>query len=199
MWKIFVSLMLALMLAGCSLLSKPKAVDSAQEQSPLPEGLVENYNKGLELLKNNNLPEALTYWQELSAAYPNYPGIWANLALTELQLTHWEQSQSYLDKAFAIQAGFCPALKIQALLKRQLGQFKDAEGFYLSALACDGADSSTAYNLAILYDLYLQDLPQALAYYQKAQELLGTPDENLAMWIADLQKRQPKQLAGEGE
>ncbi len=199
MWKLFVSFALLAVISGCSLLSKPKVVDNAQEQAPLPEALVENYSKGLQLLKDSNWNDALPFWQNLSQTYANYPGVWVNLALVELHLEHWPQSQTYLDKAFELNAEFCPATKVQALLKRQQGQFKDAEAGYLKALACDSRDASTTYNLAILYDLYLQDLPQALAYYQKAQELSNEPDENLAMWIADLQKRQPKQLAGEGE
>ncbi|MEN9465961.1 MAG: hypothetical protein RL217_2142 [Pseudomonadota bacterium] len=199
MWKLFVSFALVSVISGCSLLAKPKVVDNAQQQAPLPEALIENYSKGLQLLKDSNWNDALPFWQNLSQTYATYPGVWVNLALVELHLEHWPQSQTYLDKAFELNAEFCPAIKVQALLKRQQGQFKDAEAGYLKALACDETDASTAYNLAILYDLYLQDLPQALAYYQKAQELFNNSDENLAMWIADLQKRQPKQLAGEGE
>lgn len=199
MWKLFVSLVLLAQLVGCSLLNKPKAVDGAQAQAPLPEAVVTGYNQGLELLKEQKWDEAKTHWQAFAEHYPLYPGVWVNLALIELHFEQLDASQAYLDKALAIASDFCPAAKVEALVKRQQGQFKEAEVWYKKALDCDATDARTAYNLAILYDLYLQDLPNALAYYQKAKELTPDADANLDMWIADLQKRQPTRLAGEGE
>lgn len=199
MWKLFVSLALLSQLVACSVFNKPKIVDGAQTQAPLPEALTSAYTQGLALLKDKKWPEAQAHWQTLAQSYSEYPGVWANLALIELNLSHLDESQAYLDKALAINSEFCPAAKLEALVKRQQGQFKEAESWYKKAIACDEKDASSAYNLAILYDLYLQDLPNALAYYQKAKELSGEANESLDMWIADLQKRQPTRLAGEGE
>ena len=44
-------------------------------------------------------------------------------------------------------------------------------------------------NLGILFDLYLQDLEQALAHYRRYQELMSEENEQVAGWIVDIERR----------
>ena len=198
MWIRFASLLLLVVLSGCSLLApKPKLVDNAADVQPVPAELTEAYNLGLAMMAGGRYDEALPHWQQIGERWAEYPGVWTNLALTQLHLQQFSDGVLSLNKAQALNAEFCPAFKVQALLQRELGQFSDAEKSYLTAAACAPDDASIPYNLGILYDLYLQDINSALAQYQRAQELLGT-DETLSIWIADLQRRQTAQVAGEG-
>lgn len=195
----FASLLLVLLISGCSLLSpKPRLVDSDSQQQPVPPELAEAYNQGLALMGEEKYQDAQTHWLAIGEKWPVYPGIWVNLALTQYHTKQFADGLASIQKAQQINAEFCPAFKVQALLQRENGEFSAAEKTYLQAAACDPQDAMIPFNLGILYDLYLQDLNNALVQYQRAQELMGSPDDKLSVWIADLQRRQTAQVAGEG-
>lgn len=202
MWIKYASLALAtLIMSGCSLFAtKPKLQDGAMDYSqPIPEALTEAYNQGLILLKKEQFAEAQTHWQNTAEQWPQYPGVWSNLALSQWHLEQYQQGLASSEKALELNAEFCPAKKIQALLQKENGQFETAIRNYEQAAICAPEDADIPYNIGIIYDLYLQDLSQALVYYSQAQELLSEENETLAMWITDLTNRQPTRLAGEAE
>lgn len=200
MWIRSASLVLLTLLGGCSLLTpRPVPADTASTAAqPLPDALISAYQHGLVLLQGEDADAALAHWHSLSGQWPEYPGVWSNLALSHRRLQQYGDGLAAAQQALQVQDGFCPALKVQALLLRDNGRFRDAEGAYQQAMACDPQDAALPYNLGILYDLYLQDLSRALDYYRQAQVLLQEEDSTLAMWITDLQNRQTAQLAGEG-
>ncbi|WP_419810402.1 hypothetical protein [Bacterioplanoides sp.] len=192
----------ALMLSACSVFqSAPEVVDSGPVEQPLPAELPALYAQGLSLLQDVDDAEdtssakqaaqqtALAHWQTLSEQYPAYPGVWTNLALSQYQMMDYDESLVSLNKAQQLDSQYCPAFKLKGLVLRELGQFRDAESSYLAAAQCDPQDANVPYNLGILYDLYLADLDKALVQYQKAQAMMAEPDEALAIWIPDLQRR----------
>lgn len=206
--------LLILFLTGCSLFQpKPEIIDQGPAEKPLPEPLVERYNEGLELLQQAAAEEdsgeqqqqhqaAADFWQALSQQYPQYPGVWSNLALSHYRLGNYDASLESLVRAHDIDAEYCPAFKLKALVQRQLGKFSDAESSYLAAAECAPEDADIPYNLGILYDLYLNDLEKALVQYRKAQSLISGEDAMLAIWIPDLERRcsvaaDNQQVAGE--
>lgn len=200
MWIRFVSLALLLSLSGCSVLgSKPKLRDSQAARAPISEELSTIYSQGLKLLQQQQYSEALEHWQKMSEVWPDYPGIWSNLALAQLALELYAEAFTSNEQALTINSNFCPALSLSGLLLREQGQFKQAIESYQQAIDCDPKNPDNLFNLGILYDLYLQDLGQALNYYEQAQSLLGEQDSNLAMWVEDLRNRQPARIAGEAE
>ncbi|MCD8521580.1 MAG: tetratricopeptide repeat protein [Saccharospirillaceae bacterium] len=199
----FASLLLLVLLLGglqgCSLLvTKPEVVDSMPQEQPLPPELIEAYNAGLELLRDEEFAAAEKHWQELAETYDGYPGVWTNLALVQYRLEDYAKGLESLNRAIAIKQDFCPAYKILGLVQREMGQFTAAESSYQTAVQCDPADAQVRYNLGILYDLYLHDLVKALEQYQLAQSMMSEPDATLAIWIADLERRSTEQVAGEG-
>lgn len=202
MWIKYASLALAtLLISGCSLFAtKPKLSDGAVDYSkPIPEALTVAYNQGLMLLKKEQFAQAQAHWQSTSEQWPQYPGVWSNLAISQWHLEHYKEGLVSSEKALELNAEFCPAKKIKALLQKENGLFEDAISNYEQAAVCAPKDADIPYNIGIIYDLYLQDLRQALTYYSQAQELLSEKNETLAMWIADLQNRQPTRIAGESE
>ena len=188
-----------LLLQGCSLSApKPAVVDTVPQQQPLTPELTAAYYEGLTLLQNHHYDAASIYWQNLSQQYPQYPGVWTNLALCQYQQQQFTAALESLNKAHELAADYCPAFKIKGLLQRELGQFTAAEQNYRQAITCDPADADVHYNLGILYDLYLHDLAQALEQYTQAQSMAAEPDDTLSMWITDLQRRRAEQVAGDG-
>ena len=83
------------------------------------------------------------------------------------------------------------ALNRLGMIKRRAGDFAAAEAAWLGAIAANPEYPYAWYNLGVLYDLYLQDLPAALEHYQAYQRLEGggDGDATVALWIADLETR----------
>lgn len=187
-----------LLLSGCSVLpaTAPLATTETADQ-PLAAELTEAYHTALQLLQGDD-EQALNYWQQLADSWPQYPGVWTNLAIARYRSQDFSGSLKSAGQALAIDSGFCPAFKIRGLAARETGEFSLAEQSYLQALSCDPADADVHYNLGILYDLYLHDLQKALQQYRAVQQMQTEKDETLVMWIEDLQRRSAAQLAGEG-
>lgn len=186
----FASIIGLLFLTACSLLEpKPEIVDQGPKEQPLPPALVENYNLGLELLADDDQDAAAAHWLQLTEQYPEYPGNWANLAIIQYRQEQYDGSLASLVRSLEIKPDFCPSFKLKGLVERELGKFTEAEVSYLAAINCAPEDADVRYNLGILYDLYLNDLPKALEQYQLAQSMLAEEDENMAIWIPDLQRR----------
>jgi tetratricopeptide (TPR) repeat protein len=72
---------------------------------------------------------------------------------------------------------------------RNNGRFDNARNAYEKALVINPNYLSAHLNLGILYDLYLRDVGKALEQYRLYKNLLPTEDKQVAMWIADLEKR----------
>lgn len=192
--------MFGTLMSGCSVFKPaPEIVDTDPSKQPLPPELISGYNEGLELLEDQEYDAALTHWKALSETYAQYPGVLVNLAISQYRLEQFEHGLESVTAAQAINTEFCPSHKVRALIERELGQFREAEKSYLSAIQCEPDNLDVKYNLGILYDLYLHDLPKALEQYALVQKGTTETDEKLAMWITDLERRAgAEQVAGDG-
>lgn len=72
---------------------------------------------------------------------------------------------------------------------RHVARFVDARKMYEKALNIDAGYQPAQLNVAILYDLYLGNLPLALESYKKYQDMISGEDKQVNLWIADLEKR----------
>lgn len=76
-----------------------------------------------------------------------------------------------------------------ALLYREQGRIDAAATLLREALATNPGQARLHYNLAVLCELYLLDLEQALSHYRRYQSLRDDTDKEVAMWIQDLERR----------
>jgi Tfp pilus assembly protein PilF len=72
---------------------------------------------------------------------------------------------------------------------RQQARFQEAEVMYRQALDRDANRADTHLNIAILYDLYMGKLPQALEHYQRYLALTDDEKSPVHGWVAELQRR----------
>ena len=75
------------------------------------------------------------------------------------------------------------------IITRMQGEFQKARHSYETAINIDSEYASAYLNLGILFDIYLQDLKQALAQYEKFQTLTNNEDKTVAGWIVDIKRR----------
>jgi cellulose synthase operon protein C len=85
--------------------------------------------------------------------------------------------------------GTAAALTRQGVNEREQGHFSEAKTAYERALALDPAHANAAYNLGILYDLYLGDKAQAQAQFERYLSLTPSGDTQVSKWLVELKSR----------
>lgn len=186
------TLLAALLAGGCSLVGNDAAPDNAAlaaASAPSPAVLAE-YLAALAQLQAGDEAAADSALQAFNAAHPELAGPLLNLALLRMRQGDEAAARDYFDKASAVCTNCAPVWNGLGVLHRQQGLFSEAEQAYLKAIELDPGYALAYYNLAILYDLYIQRPELALVNYEQYISL-GADDGNAEVerWIADLRRR----------
>lgn len=191
-------LLVSVLLAGCATTGVQES-DMAATEATVPADVQQEYLAAVELLDSQADDEAvIKELEKFIADYPEYPGGYVNLAIAYERVNKIEQAVWLLGKAIEIDGSAVEALNLLAIIKRREGKFAEAEAAWLQATEADPSYAFAWYNLGILYDLYLQDLPAALDHYRRYEELTGEAGDPLAArWVKDLERRlgQPARAA----
>ncbi len=79
-----------------------------------------------------------------------------------------------------------PAYNLRAQLQLKKGAIKQAQQDYLKAIELYPDYTIAHYNLALLYDIFLQEIALAIEHYSIYLSLLDKEDENTRDWINHL-------------
>ena len=173
--------------AGDTSRSPVVSVDTGKQQ--LAMTVAPDYAKAMGLMAGNQDAEALSLLQSIAAKAPSFSGPLVNQAVILLRQKHYDEAEKQLKAALAINARNPYAYNLMGIALREQGKFADARVAYEAALAIDPNYAKAHFNLGVLADLYQQDLPFALAHYERYQALQDKPDPAVTNWIVDLQKR----------
>ena len=153
---------------------------------------LQDFRAAQEAMRNDDWLTAEVLLKKITLSNSLLSGAWLNLAICyEHQGLDDEALTNYL-KAIEVNPKNIVAYNRLAVWYRRDGLFEQAEQQYLTALQVWQGDADTHRNLAILYDLYLGELEQALYHYQAYQALIiqeGQDEPRLAGWLADLERR----------
>ena len=152
-------------------------------------GSQELFDSGVNLLRDGRLDAAQTLFEKLTRAQPELAGPWVNLGHIHLARGEQAQAEVALSQALATNPNNCDALNQMGVLARRDGRFEEAEKLYRHCLVVDPTYASARLNLAILYELYMGRLGEALASYNTYQMMLPEPDSQVGGWVMDLQRR----------
>ncbi len=133
--------------------------------------------------KAESLLKAL--WQEHS----HLSGIAVNLGLVAQAKKDLGSAKTWYERAITANNRNLNAYNYLAVLHRQQGEFAKAEENYQQALSVWERHPESHYNLAVLYELYMGKLPEALQHYRRYRELLKEPSRRVDGWIKDLERR----------
>jgi Tfp pilus assembly protein PilF len=112
-----------------------------------------------------------------------------NLAIAYMNDGRDADARTALDEALAIAPAHAAANNQLGILLRRDGDFMGAEAAYRRAIEADPDYVLAYYNLGVLLDLYMRRQSEALDYYERYQDALEAPDEQVARWIIDLRRR----------
>ncbi|HEX7035145.1 MAG TPA: tetratricopeptide repeat protein [Pseudomonadales bacterium] len=200
MWKVFISGVLALALAGCAARGpqSPAVSDDiaahaeAAAAEPAPEVRGDNaelFERAVARLVEGRLAEAEALLLEVTEDQPELAGPWVNLAQVYQAQGREDEAIAALEQAVLANPGNCAAHTELGVLLRRRGEFDGAEAHYLACLERHPDYPAAQLNLGILYDLYLGRWDRALEAYRRYQSLVDEPDKRVHAWVVDLERR----------
>lgn len=183
--------MAVLLISACSSgpTSNREATPLNTKATPLAAGDRAAYTSALADLEKGNVKAAAATLTKIANNNPGFFDGWINLAIANYQLKDIAGAKRALAHAQQLQTTSAQLNNIRALISTEDGQYKDAEQLYLASLKLEPKNASTHYNLALLYDIYYQDLPQAVAHYESYLSLSSQKDEETEAWTAELKQK----------
>jgi len=180
-----------LFIAGCGaqLPTKEDTVspqDSAAALKNTTESEILTYRQAITHLNNNKLNEAKSLLTEFIEERPALSGPWANLGLVYIKENKLDKATEVLDKALKLNPKLAQAHNLRGYIENKKRNFLKAEEFYKKAIELNADYSIAHYNLALLYDIYLQDVAKAVLHYKMYLKLTKYKDKKTADWLEQL-------------
>jgi len=186
-------LVIALLLTSCATTTETTTVSSSGT-SPLEQSSSEKseYKKALALLNHDKLDAAKEIFQQFKAERPELAGPYVNLAIIALKNNGPEKALELVKLALTKNPNLAQALNLLAYLEQVSGEIKSAEKHYKEAIKNKNNYAIAHYNIALLYDVYLQDIESAIPHYERYMELINNEDKNTADWLEQIKRTKVK-------
>ena len=148
-----------------------------------------NFRSAVVAMQQKNWDYAESTLKLLAERNPKLSGVHLNLGIVYRNKGNAEKAAEEFNRAINANMKNVEAYNQLAVLKREAGDFTEAERLYQRVLTIWPFFPEGHKNIAILYDLYLGKPEQALPHYQAYQQLLPAPDKQVDSWVADVQRR----------
>lgn len=182
---------LSLILGGCGSSAKKPVASGANnlgKTSQFSEQQQIDYKQALGLLSNNKHQEAEVILIKLSKQLPGHAGPWANLGLLNLVQKKPAEAEEFVKTALKINPNMSQALNLMGLIATHNRDIKAAESYYIKAIKQDNGYANAHYNLALLYDIYLQDIRKAAKEYREYLKYIDHEDNATLSWVEQLER-----------
>jgi tetratricopeptide (TPR) repeat protein len=209
--RLSIALIFALSVAGCATpVTAPSSSPTAARATPRPvapppeapvsSDLQRSYDQALAHLKAGRHKEAEQALLALTRRAPELSGPYANLGLLYQRAGRNSEAIAALERAIAVNPRRAMYYNELGIVYRHEGKFDMALRNYHKALDRDQGYAPAHLNIAILYDLYLQEPQKALPHYQRYRDLVPAEAATVSKWIIDLERRgrSPKKPGGNG-
>ncbi|MEW5249773.1 tetratricopeptide repeat protein [Microbulbifer sp. 2201CG32-9] len=182
------ALLCVMLLASCASAPSPGGRVGDYASVRVAAGVTRDFQRSLEYLRAQDYAEAIELLQSVVEREQRLPAPYVNLGIAYYKSGLRENAQKAFLRALEIEPQHPVATNELAVLYRKQGEFEQARSLYVSALAKHPDYGPLIKNLGILCDLYLQDVPCALAQFQHYLQL-QPEDKDVTIWVADLNRR----------
>ena len=187
---------LVVLAAGCGSLMQtpdpgyePPGAEVALVRVPLDEAAERLVSRARDSLGRDNPGRARDYLARIDGRYRYEPQVLLLHGMVDRMTGHPGKAMTHYETLLQVDPTHPGAANDLALLYREEGRIREAEGLLATALEAHPDRPRIHYNLAVLYELYLVDLERALAHYREYQAHSDGKDEEVARWIKDLERR----------
>ena len=146
----------------------------------------EKYKSGLIALSNNNDATAERIFNEFLQDTPELAGPYTNLALIHFKRKEYDQSLELVNTALLRNPEQAQAYQLRGQIFLAKRKINDAKKDYIKAIELKPDYINAHYNLALLNDIYLQEIALAIKHYEIYLSLINEPDEATQEWINHL-------------
>ncbi|MDH5776653.1 MAG: tetratricopeptide repeat protein [Gammaproteobacteria bacterium] len=160
--------------------------DSEKALKSTTEGDVLAYRQALTHLNNNKLDDARSLLKDFIDDHPSLAGPWANMGLIFIKEGKLDKATEALDKALKLNPKLAQAHNLRGYIENKKRNFLQAEKFYKAAIEINSSYSIAHYNLALLYDIYLQDIAKAVQHYKIYLKITENKDKKTMDWVQQL-------------
>jgi Tfp pilus assembly protein PilF len=168
---------------------EPAPVNVQQQTKPdVKEKSVdtEMYQRGLDALALSDFTTARKIFQQFIKDNPTLSGAYTNLALIDYKQKNYDQAFRLIEIAISINPQQAAAFHLRAQLYLQQGKIKLARDDYQRAIRLKPDYINAHYNLALLYDIYLQEIALAIEHYNIYLSLTTEKDTATREWVNHL-------------
>lgn len=145
-----------------------------------------DYSRALKQLASGETDKAGKTLSRLGKSHPTHLGLWVNLANAQYQENDFKTALDTLNKAAAINQKAPEIYNLSGLIAVAQGDYKAAENHYLKALSLNKNYANAHYNLALVYDIFYQDIQLAVVHYEKYLSLTTEEDPTTTSWVEEL-------------
>lgn len=152
---------------------KQAAQDAAQtsQETEASVSVRESFAEAQRLLDRNDYQAAIDILEQINTQNDQLAGVHANLGIAYGQLAQYDAAKQALQTAVALNSEDSQILNAMALAYRNSGEFVLAKETYMQNVDLNPDNARTHFNLGILCDIYMNDLPCAIENY-KAYEAI---------------------------
>jgi Flp pilus assembly protein TadD len=169
--------------------SKPPPVAAAPQQDEPGKIVRVQFAQAIDFMQAGKDKEASALFANIAKLDPKLASPHTNLGILLYREDKVKEAEAAFNEALRLDDKDYVAANYLGMLYRAQGRFSDAEAAYGQALAANPDYGYAHLNLAILYDIYLDNLPKALDQYQQYQRISGDSDQQITGWLADLRQR----------
>lgn len=188
--RLILLLAISILLSACATVSKsPFSTSQIIKKSvSISEKDSLAYVQAVADLEKGNAKVAAISLGKIAEKNPGYLDVWVNLAIANYTVKNIADAQRAIEHADKLQPASADINNIKGLICVESGQYKNAEKNYLNALKLDSKNPNVHYNIALLYDLYYQNIAKAIPYYESYLLLAGQKDEETEAWVQELKQ-----------
>ena len=182
-------LLISALLTACSTTNNTPTTSSS-DLNPLDqsESELSRYKMAIIFLNNNNLDQAKEILVELNTERPELAGPYVNLAVIALKNNDPVKAIELAKTAVEKNPKLPQALNLLAYLEQMNGEITLAINHYKQAIENKEDYAIAHYNIALLYDIYLQDIETAIPHYERYLKLTNNKDKNTADWLEQIKR-----------
>lgn len=143
------------------------------------------YDQAIEQLDAGDNMAAIKTLRKLERKYTANTAIKTNLATGYFKVRDFGTARDIVNAAGSNAKAPAQLQNISGLLFVEEKKFKQAEAAYQQALANNKDYATAHYNIALLYDIYFQDIEKAYAHYNRYLDIVGE-DQETKDWVEQL-------------